>query len=161
MAQDIFLKLDGVAGEAQDAHHKDEIEVLGWRWTIVQSGAMHTGSGGGAGKAEVHDLECLHHLDRASPNLMRMCLTGRHLAKAVLSVRKSGGEPLDYLRLTLDDVLVTRVSPAVEAADDSRGREQLHLSFARVTQEYLVQTQQGGSGGAVSAGYDLKRNQEV
>ena len=72
----MFLKLDGVDGESQDAAHKDEIEVLDWTWSMVQSGAMHSGSGGGAGKAQVGDLEFSHHLDRASPNLMRMCLPG-------------------------------------------------------------------------------------
>lgn len=30
MAQDIFLKLTGLAGESQDASHKDEIEVMSW-----------------------------------------------------------------------------------------------------------------------------------
>ena len=161
MAQDMFLKLEGVNGESQDAQHQDEIEVLSWTWTMKQSGAMHSGSGGGAGKAEVADFEFQHRLDRASPNLMRMCLTGKHIAKACLTVRKSGGEALEYFKLTMDDVLVTHVNPSMDGADDARGVERVKLSFAKVTQEYKVQNAQGGSGGAVSAGYDLKRNQEA
>lgn len=161
MAHDIFLKIDGVDGESQDANHKDEIEVLNWGWNMTQSGAMHSGSGGGAGKAHVDDLEFQHELDRASPNLMRMCLTGKHIAKAVLTVRKAGGEPLDYLKLTMEDVLVTRVAPSISTEDASRGSECVKLSFAKVTQEYKIQNQQGGSAGAVTAGYDLKRNQEA
>ncbi len=161
MAQDIFLKLDGVDGESQDGSHKDEIEVLSWSWDMTQSGAMHSGSGGGAGKAQVGDLQFQHRLDRASPNLMRMCLTGKHIAKAVLTVRKAGGEPLDYLKLTMEDVLVTRVHPSVDGAQSERGQESVSLSFAKVTQEYQVQNQQGGPGGTITAGYDLKRNQEA
>ena len=30
MAQDIFLNLSGIAGEAQDAVHAQEIAVLSW-----------------------------------------------------------------------------------------------------------------------------------
>ena len=161
MAQDIFLKLDGVDGESQDGSHKDEIELLSWNWDMTQSGAMHSGSGGGAGKAQVGDLQFHHRLDRASPNLMRMCLTGKHISKAVLTVRKAGGEPLDYLKLTMEDVLVTSVSPSVQSAQAEQGQEQVRLSFAKVTQEYQVQNQQGGPGGTITAGYDLKRNQEA
>jgi type VI secretion system secreted protein Hcp len=161
MAQDMFLKLDGVDGESQDAAHKDEIEVLEWHWSMAQSGAMHSGSGGGAGKAQVGDLEFSHHLDRASPNLMRMCLSGKHIPKAVLTVRKAGGQPLDYLKLTLEDVLVTRVQPRLQRGEADQGREEVSLSFAKVTQEYQVQNQQGGPGGTITAGYDLKRNQEA
>ena len=30
MASDIFLKVDGIKGEATDVDHKDEIEVVSW-----------------------------------------------------------------------------------------------------------------------------------
>jgi type VI secretion system secreted protein Hcp len=30
----IFLKIDGVPGESQDAKHKDEIDVLAWSWGL-------------------------------------------------------------------------------------------------------------------------------
>lgn len=56
MAQDIFLKINGIDGESQDSSHKNEIEVLAWDWSIEQQSTMHAGSGGGAGKATVSDL---------------------------------------------------------------------------------------------------------
>lgn len=37
MAYDIFLKIDGIDGESMDDKHKNEIEVLSWRWNIHQS----------------------------------------------------------------------------------------------------------------------------
>ena len=48
---DIFIKIDGIAGESQDATHPDEIEVPGWNWNVTQQSRMHSGSGGGAAKA--------------------------------------------------------------------------------------------------------------
>lgn len=33
---DIFIKIDGIAGESQDATHPDEIEVLSWSWNVTQ-----------------------------------------------------------------------------------------------------------------------------
>jgi type VI secretion system secreted protein Hcp len=67
MAQDIFLKINGIEGESQDADHKNEIEVLAFNWKAYQESTMHAGSGGGAGKATVEDLEFDHYVDRSSP----------------------------------------------------------------------------------------------
>ncbi|MFS8935082.1 Protein hcp1 [Cupriavidus taiwanensis] len=161
MAQDIFLKINGIDGESQDSSHKNEVEVLAWDWSIEQQSTMHAGSGGGAGKATVSDLSFEHFIDRASPNLMKYCLTGKHINEAVLVVRKAGGNPLEYLKLTMTDVIVTRVSPKGSVDDEVRMREKVALSFSRVKQEYVVQNAQGGSGGAVTAGYDIKGNKEA
>ncbi|BFG73743.1 Hcp family type VI secretion system effector [Paraburkholderia terrae] len=160
MAQDIFIKINGIDGESQDAAHKNEIEVRSWGWQILQQSNMHMGSGGGAGKATVEDLAFEHLVDRASPNLMKYCLTGKHIDQAVLTVRKAGGNPLEYLKLTMSDVIVTQVQPSGSNTDDGI-REQIRLSFAKVKQEYVVQNAQGGSGGAVTAGYDIKLNKEA
>jgi type VI secretion system secreted protein Hcp len=161
MAQDIFLKINGIDGESMDSAHKNEIEILNWNWQITQQSTMHTGSGGGAGKAQVADLEFEHFVDRASPNLMKFCLTGKHIPEAKLVVRKAGGNPLEYLKITMTDVVVTKVAPNGSSLDEVRVREKVALSFAKVKSEYTVQNQQGGSGGAVTAGYDIKGNKEA
>lgn len=160
MAQDIFIKLTGIEGESNDSAHKNEIDVLNWSWSMSQDSIMHTGSGGGSGKATVADLSFEHYLDRASPNLMKFCLTGKHIAEAKLTLRKAGGNPLEYLKLTMTDVVITKVQPS-GANTDQGIIEQVHLSFAKVKQEYTVQNQQGGSGGAVTAGFDIKLNKEA
>ncbi|MBU9475975.1 Hcp family type VI secretion system effector [Burkholderia multivorans] len=161
MAQDIFLKIDGINGESLDDKHKDEIEILNWDWEILQESSMHSGSGGGAGKATVKDLTFEHNIDRASPNLMKYALTGKHIDQAVLVMRKAGGNPLEYLKLTMSDVIVTRVKPSGSKAGEEKSRETVSLSFSTVKQEYVVQNAQGGSGGAVTASFDIKGNKEA
>lgn len=158
MAHDIFLKVDGIEGEAEDSTHKNEIEVLSWSWNVSQQSNMHMGSGGGTGKATVDDLTFEHFIDRATPNLVQYCLLGKHIKQAQLVARKSGGSPLEYLKLTMNDVLVTRVSPEGVASDESRPRERVSLSFSSMKQEYIIQNAQGGSGGAVTATFDIKKN---
>lgn len=158
MAHDVFLKLDGITGESQDKTHRGEIEVLNWTWSVAQESTMHTGSGGGTGKATVEDLVFEHYVDRSSPTLMQKCLTGTHIPEAKLTVRKAGGNPLAYLTLTMTKVLVTMVNPTSHADDDIKVRERVALSFAKVTSEYTVQNGDGGSGGTVSASYDIQMN---
>lgn len=91
MAQDIFIKFYGIDGESLDLMHKKEIEILSWRWAVGQTSNMHSGSGGGAGKSTVHDLQFEHYIDKSSPYLLQSCLTGKHIPEAVLTVRKAGG----------------------------------------------------------------------
>ncbi|PAK16012.1 Hcp family type VI secretion system effector [Burkholderia ubonensis] len=156
MSNDIFIKIDGIEGESKDAKHKNEIDISSWRWGMDQRADMHSGSGGGAGKASVTDLRFHHAIDRASPNLMKYCLTGKHIDQAVLVMRKAGGNALEHLKITMSDVIVSSVT--IDGASDS---EAVTLSFAKVKQEYMVQNEQGGSGGAVTASFDIKANKEA
>ncbi len=160
MAQDIFLKLAGIEGEAMDSRHPNEIDVLSWSWDVTQPSSMHAGAGGGAGKCMVNDLVIEHYVDRATPNLVQHCLTGKHVGEAVLVARKAGGTPLEYLKITMEDVLVSRVK-TVCTPNMRAPREQVSLSFSRVKQEYVIQNAQGGSAGAVSVGYDIKANKAI
>lgn len=157
MAQDIFIKFNGIDGESQDLTHKGEIEVLNWSWSVSQTSNMHTGSGGGAGKSTVHDLNFEHYIDKSSPNLLQYCLTGKHIPEAVLTVRKAGGSPLDYLKITLQELIITRVKPVGYYRMRSP-RENIALSFSRVKFDYITQGAQGNSMGTVSIGYDIKAN---
>lgn len=155
MAQDIFLKLTGIRGESQDAAHPDEIEVLAWDWSAEQLLTARSGTGGTGGKCTANDLTIEHYVDRASPTLMLHCLKGSHIENAVLVARKAGGMPLEYLKITLDDVLITRIN-SVANLNMVRPREEVQLSFARIRQEYVVQSAQGSSCGTVTAGYDIR-----
>lgn len=157
MVQDIFLKLTGIDGESQDATHTHEIGVLSWDWSVSQQSNMHLGSGGGAGKCTVDDLTIEHYVDRASPSLVQYCLTGEHIPEAVMVMRKAGSTPLEYLKIKIEDVLITQVK--LESNKNMAiPREKIRLSFTRVKQEYVIQNAQGGSKGIVSIGYDIKTN---
>jgi type VI secretion system secreted protein Hcp len=151
MSNDVFVKIDGIKGESQDAQHPNEIQVDNWTWKMSQQASMHAGSGGGAGKATIEDLRFFHRIDQASPNLMSYCLTGKHILKVILTMRKAGGVPFDFLRITLSDVVITGVELCAT-------HEQVSLSFSRVKQEYMLQNAQGGSNGVVTGMFDLKEN---
>ncbi|MFM0048147.1 Hcp family type VI secretion system effector [Caballeronia grimmiae] len=155
MMTDIFIKIDGISGESQDATHRDEIEAFSWHWNVSQISNMHSGSGGGAGKASVSDLHFTHAIDRASPNLASYCAQGKHIPQVKLTMRKAGGNPLECYRIIMYDVIVTDVSPA---AGGGQTLEHVALSFARVRKEYVVQSEIGGSQGTVTALIDVKEN---
>ncbi|VEA41980.1 Hcp1 family type VI secretion system effector [Salmonella enterica subsp. enterica] len=71
-------------------------------------------------------------------------------------MRKAGGNPLEYLKYTFTDLIIAMVSPSGSQGGEIASRESIELSFSTVKQEYVVQNQQGGSGGTITAGYDFK-----
>jgi type VI secretion system secreted protein Hcp len=160
MAGQMFLKLDGVPGESTDRKHRDEIEVLSWAWGLAQSASTHSGGGGGVGKVTVNDLTFTKLLDIASPLLIRLCCNGRHVPKAVLTVRSSGDNPLEYLTITLDEVIVSSVTVA---AADGHGvpAENVTLNFARFHYAYARQRADGTLEPPVKAEWDIRRNQPI
>jgi type VI secretion system secreted protein Hcp len=160
MATDMFLKIDGVKGEAQDSKHKEEIDVLAWSWGMSNSGSFHDGSGGGSGKADFQDISVTKYVDSASANLMKKCGTGEHYKEALLVVRKAGGKPLEYIKIKMEQVMVTSVSTGGSGGED-RLTENVTLNFAKFNYEYVPQKADGSGGGAIPYGYDIAANVEA
>jgi type VI secretion system secreted protein Hcp len=106
---DYFLKLEGVPGESQDDKHKGEIEIDSFSFGLSNSGSLAFGGGGGAGKVSFHDFSFSKRIDKASPELLKACATGKHLKEATVTARKAGGENRnnEFWKLTLTDVLVS------------------------------------------------------
>ncbi len=82
MPTDIFMKIRDIQGESRDKDHKDEIEVLSWSWGLSnQVASPSPGGGAGAGKTKFQDISFTHLVDKASPNLMLSCASGKHTRK--------------------------------------------------------------------------------
>ncbi len=148
MAVDAFLKLEGIKGESVDKEHAGEIDILAWSWGMSQSGTMHMSGGGGAGKANVQDISFTHWVDAASPNLMKICCNGKHVTEAILTLRAAGETPLDYLVITMKQVMVTSVSLGGSYGEE-RFTENFTLNFAEVGVEYQPQSGTGAKEGGV------------
>jgi type VI secretion system secreted protein Hcp len=155
MASDIFAKIGVIKGESLDVKHKDEIEVLSWSWGVTQSGSVTHGAGGGAGKATFHDLNFTHHIDRASPLLMKSCATGEHIAEATISVRKAGTGQQDYLIIKMSDVIITGVAMSV-VSDEPTTAENVTLQAAKVNLEYRAQKADGSLAAGLHFKFDIK-----
>jgi len=157
MAMDQFLKLDPLKGESRDKVHVGEIDVLAWSWGVSNSGSAHVGGGAGAGKANVQDISFTKYVDLATPDLLLACCNGKHYDQAVLVVRKAGETPLEYIKITLDEVLITSVSTGGSGGED-RLTENVTLNFAKVKFEYVEQAAKGAKGKTPSMSYNIAEN---
>lgn len=162
MAVDIFLRLtNNIKGEAQDATYKDDIDVLAWNWGMTQSGTTHIGKGGGGGKVNIGDITLTKYVDRASNELIKRCTTGEHIERAELIVRKaSGGTPLPYFKLTLENVMITSYTTGGSKDGLDRIQETVTLNFRKFEVSYTGQEDDGQPGPESVSGYDIAENIE-
>ncbi|MBA3245773.1 MAG: type VI secretion system tube protein Hcp [Actinobacteria bacterium] len=162
-AVEYFLKLDGIEGESTDAKHKGELVLDSFGWGVSQSGVgaggAGGGGGGGAGKAQFQDFVFVQRTSKASPKLFLACVTGQHLKTAVLTARRSGKNPLEFLTITLGDVLVASFQETGVAGEVPL--ETVSLAFARLEIAYRPQSATGKPAPALKAGFDLKLNKPV
>jgi len=159
MAVDMFLVLEGVKGESVDKTFKSQnaIDVLSWNWGLSNTGTFHHGSGGGAGKANFQDVSVTKYVDKATADLMLFCANGKHLAKGTLTCRKAGDNPLEYMKISMQQILVSSYATG-GAAGDERTTETVTLNFAKVKVEYFMQSTTGGKEPGGQMGWDIAGN---
>jgi type VI secretion system secreted protein Hcp len=160
-AVDYFLKIEGIDGESQDHKHKGEIQIESFSWGEAQTGSHTHGGGGGAGKVAMQDFHFVMTVNKASPKLMLACATGEHIKKAVLTCRKAGKEQQEFLKIELDDLLVSSYQTGGSGHSDIVPTDQVALNYAKIHFEYKEQKQDGTLGPPVKAAYDLKANKAI
>jgi type VI secretion system secreted protein Hcp len=157
MAVDMFMKIEGIKGESADDKHKEEIDVLAWSWGASQSGTMHVGGGGGAGKANFQDISFTKWVDKSSHALLKAVSTGQHIKEALLTVRKAGEKPLEYIKLTVKDCLISSISTGGSGGED-RLTENITINFGNFAYEYTPQKEDGSGDAVMPFGFDIRAN---
>ena len=159
MASDVFLKVDGIKGDSTDAHHQNEIELVGWSWGASEVLILSGGGGAATGKPKFTNLVVTKHVDKASPSLLRACLKGKHIKEVVLTQRKPGTGKLNFLAITLKDVLVTSLNDA-ESDAAPRPTETVQFNFTKVIYEFVPQKPNGQPDTPVTVRWDVTTNKE-
>ena len=96
---------------------------------------------------------------KASPLLFLTCVSGRHINQAVLTGRKTGNKPIDFLVIKLTEVFVSsyHTGGGTAAAPD----DQVSLNFAKIEFAFTAQQADGKPDVPVKAGWDVKQNKKV
>ena len=140
-AVDYFLKIDGIQGESKADGHKDEIDIESFSWGETQSGTSAVGGGGGAGKVSMQDFHFTMPVNKASPALFLACAQGDHIKNAILTCRKAGRDQQEFMKVTMNDVLVS--SFQIGGAGGVVPTDQISLNFAKIEVEYKEQDATG------------------
>jgi type VI secretion system secreted protein Hcp len=158
-AVDYFLKIEGIVGESLDAKHKGEIQLESFTWGEAQQSAQ-AGSGAGAGKVQFHDLHFSMRMNKASPQLLLACASGQHLKSAVLTARKGGKAPQEFLIFKLTNLVVSSYETGATPVQPYPV-DQVSLKFGQITVEYRAQRPNGSLDAPIQAGWDAAANRKV
>ncbi|HEX2830708.1 MAG TPA: type VI secretion system tube protein Hcp [Burkholderiales bacterium] len=151
---DMFLKVETartgvVKGEAGDLKHKGEIDVLSWSWAMSSRSAM--AAAGPSSRATLDELRVVKKIDMASTALMSSMRSNELIRKVLLTVRKAGSDPLEYLKIALENARITHIGLDTE---NTEVVERVNFAFQRITVDYTPQGNEGASRGATSFSAD-------
>lgn len=147
---DMFLKVETakqgvIKGEANDATHGTEIDVVGWSWGLHAHSGL--GAGGASSKATLDELRIVKKVDSASTALMATLRSNELIKKAVLTVRKAGGSPLEYLVITLQNARITDLG--LDTQNDQIV-ERVNFAYNKISVQYKAQGTEGLGRGAMT-----------
>jgi type VI secretion system secreted protein Hcp len=91
---------------------------------------------------------------------MLHCANGKHIKEGIVTFRKAGEHPLEYLKIKLSDILVSSINHSGGAGGDLLA-ESLSLNFAKFQAAYQEQLADGKGGTPDEIGWDVKANTKV
>ncbi|SNS92389.1 MULTISPECIES: type VI secretion system tube protein Hcp [unclassified Azospirillum] len=162
---DAYFDIEGVPGESEDSKYKDKITVVSFGFDAKQAGTFSYGSGGGAGKVDFKPFKFTKVVDTASHLLFLCCAEGRHIAKATLYVRKSGGGLQDFLKITFTDLIISSYNlvgePTADRDKATKPTEEIEIQFSSIKLSYSKQKNDGTQEAFKEAGWSVKENRKL
>lgn len=146
-AVDMYLKIEGIEGEASDRAHSDWIDVLSVDWgakgTPVRA-SMAVPQGGAErkrpGRVKYSNITLKKSYDASSANLAQACANGTHIPRVSLEWTTTDADGTKYMRAELQDVIISSYS--IDASGD-QPIESISLNYAEIKTSYIPQDQRG------------------
>jgi type VI secretion system secreted protein Hcp len=136
-ALDTFMHIDGIVGDVQAVGHANDILLTGYSQTF-------------AGKT-CSRVVATKFIDRASPALISRAANNVFIPSVIISLRKAGGQPVDFFKAVLESVTVERVDVSGESG---RLAEQIVLRPRNIRIEFRPQDATGQFLGAIVTSID-------
>ena len=161
MSVEMFMKIGTIEGESVDESHAGEIDVLAYSLGFSNSGdsRMH-GGGGGSGKVNAQDLSITVYNSKASLALFTAVASGEHFPTATLTLRRAGEMGIDFLKIRLEDVMVSTDSMGGSTGED-RLTENYSLNYSKIVFTYTGQDATGAALPPIESGFDFGANTKI
>jgi type VI secretion system secreted protein Hcp len=156
MAGNMFLALTNILGESMDVHHKMEIEVVDWTWSMSNSASFRIVDTNAAKQPTINGIVITKMVDKASTTLMTYCANGKKIDEGTLTCRKhDGDEPVEFLKIKLTGVKVDALGWTGKNEDNRGIPETVTLSFLQVQVICEVQRRDGSLVGPNEFHFDV------
>jgi type VI secretion system secreted protein Hcp len=146
---DLFLhvvtkRAGKVKGEGTTEGHSDDIVVHTWAWGVSANTAI--GATKSTARRSYRNLVLTKGIDSASTGLLSALASNDEVKEATLTMRKAGGEALDYFRMMLSNARIVNID--IEVQPSGVPTEHVTIAFTKVEIEYKRQEQAGLGSGA-------------
>ena len=90
---------------------------------------------------------------------MKFCMNAKSFPTVVLTCRKRGEKPIEYLKITMKNAVVASLQDS-GSGDGQPAQESVSFAFTAVEVEYTPQKEDGSADGSVKATWDFAANKE-
>ncbi len=157
----LFIKIDGIEGEATDSQHKNWILADSASLPIfrsIPSGAVDQQRT--KGETSLGDISMTRQLDKSSPKLFEATALGKFNKEVLIHfTTTTDGKTDTYLTWKLENVIFTGYSVHGNSTGEPLPSEQVSLNFTKITYTYTeFDNKTGSKKGNVEAAYDAGEN---
>ncbi|GBC62143.1 type VI secretion system tube protein Hcp [Desulfonema ishimotonii] len=160
MATNMYLKLEGIDGEATDVNHDKWIEILNWSHSFNQPTTPVRASSGSTVEMCNHaDMSVTKYLDVATDALLSHIWSGKQIPTAIIECFRADGQntPVKYLQIDMDKVIISNYS--ISGGQSDLPVENLSLSYGKVKYTYTEYGKDGAAKGQKPVSHDLTTNE--
>lgn len=152
-SSEVYLMVDGVDGEATATGFEGQIVLDSFQLGANNPTSIGAGGGAGAGKVTLSNFTVSKRTDASSVPLFLACCKGDHFANAEVTIRRAGGEQIEFLKYTFDTLFVEDISWSGGTGDEGP-METLSLAYGSVEMTYTPQNADGTAGSAIVGGWN-------
>ena len=151
----IYMQVEGVKGDVEEAGHKDWIECNSFQWGVGRGigSPKSSASDRESSEASVSEITVSKSNDESSTELLRQALWGKGKKVEVHFTRTGDNkEQIPYLKYELENVLFSGLSLS---SGGDRPTESLSLNFTKFTFHNLDSKNTNEDGSPDRVNYDL------
>ncbi len=155
----IYLKLDGVSGDATQQDHKEWITLNSFQWGVGRGISTPVGDTARreASQPSVSEVTVTKIADVSSSQLFVEAVTGTNAKLVKIHLTRTGSPGDTYLEFILTDTLVSGYSMSSGGDQPS---ESLSLNFTKIEFNYTPFTADNKPGTTKRASFDLSTAQK-
>lgn len=165
MANDFFVKIEGIDGESSDKSHGKWIEAIDFSHGSCQAIAAGRATDV-AGRGHFENFTFTHLLDKATPKIQQFCMSGQKIAKVQFQVcRAVAGVQVPVYEITLENVKIAKasvktiVAETVNAVEDTKlPVEVVEMVVGKMTWKVTAIKPDNTKDGAVEASFNQIEN---
>ena len=158
----LFIKFDGIDGEAQDKDHKGWTDLLSFSWGLHKAGSGATGQTRRRGVVTVEDVACTKEYDKSSPKLAEAICLGKVFPKVQIhdTTTYGDGNRAVFLKYELKNVMVSSMNTSASGGGDAVPSDSFSLNFEEVKQTYVEYDAKGGKKGNVEMTWKVEEGEK-